>query len=48
MLIEGIMAIQRIIDNEGLPPPGGKRVPLGIALQPAPAKAKAVGITVGG
>jgi NADH-quinone oxidoreductase subunit B len=48
MLIEGIMAIQRIIDNEGLPPPGGKRVPLAIALQPAPAKAKAVGITVGG
>src|SRR5215204_3756485 len=30
MLIEGIMAIQRIIDQEGMPPPGGKRAPLGI------------------
>jgi len=34
MLIEGVMAIQRHIDNEGMPPPGGKRAPLGIALQP--------------
>jgi NADH-quinone oxidoreductase subunit B len=36
-LMEGIMAIQRIIDNEGIPPrfQGGKRVGLGIALQPA-------------
>jgi NADH-quinone oxidoreductase subunit B len=35
-LIEGVMAIQRIIDEEGIPPvgPGGRRVPLGIALQP--------------
>jgi len=49
MLIEGIMAIQRIIDNEGIPPkgPGGKRVPLGIALQASAARVKPVGLTVG-
>ncbi len=36
MLIEGVMAIQRHIDGQGLPPsgPGGRRVPLGIAVQP--------------
>lgn len=35
MLIEGIMAIQRIIDNDQIPrDPTGKRVPLKIALQP--------------
>ncbi len=36
MLIEGVMAIQRHIDEQGLPPsgPGGRRVPLGIAVQP--------------
>jgi NADH-quinone oxidoreductase subunit B len=35
MLFEGIMAIQRHIDSEGMPPmSGGKRAPLGIALQP--------------
>ena len=35
MLIEGIMAIQRIIDNDQIPrDPTGKRVPLQIALQP--------------
>jgi NADH-quinone oxidoreductase subunit B len=33
MLMEGIMAIQRIIDTDGLPP-AGKRAPLKIALQP--------------
>ncbi len=35
MLIEGVMAIQRHIDNEGMPPtgPGGRRVPLGITVQ---------------
>jgi len=34
MLIEGVMAIQRIVDNEGIPPTiGGKRAPLNIALQ---------------
>ena len=35
MLIEGIMAIQRIIDNDNLPrDPDGKRLPLEIAVQP--------------
>jgi NADH-quinone oxidoreductase subunit B len=36
-LMEGIMAIQRHIDKEGLPPSppgGGKRLPLQIAVQP--------------
>jgi len=35
MLIEGVMAIQRLIDQDGLPPPGGKRVPLSLAVQPS-------------
>ncbi len=50
MLIEGVMAIQRIIDEDGIPPkgPDGKRVPLGIAVQPATAaKPTTVGLTVG-
>ena len=35
MLIEGIMAIQRIIDEENIPRgPDGKRLPLEIAVQP--------------
>ncbi|MHC4429048.1 MAG: NADH-quinone oxidoreductase subunit B [Planctomycetota bacterium] len=35
MLMEGIMAIQRIIDEENIPYDGeGKRIPLEIALQP--------------
>ncbi len=36
MLIEGVMAIQRIIDDEGMPPrgPDGKRIPLGITVSP--------------
>jgi NADH-quinone oxidoreductase subunit B len=33
-LIEGIMAIQRIIDSEGLPP-SGKRRPLQLAIEPS-------------
>ena len=35
-LIEGVMAIQRIVDQDGIPPkgPDGRRIPLGIALQP--------------
>lgn len=35
-LIEGVMAIQRHIDNDGIPPkgPDGRRIPLGIALNP--------------
>jgi NADH-quinone oxidoreductase subunit B len=50
MLLEGVMAIQRIIDNEGIPPkgPDGKRVPLGIALQPTHAvRPQPVGLSVG-
>lgn len=49
-LIEGVMAIQRIIDEEGMPPkgPDGKRVPLGIAVEPTHAvKPQPVGLTVG-
>ncbi len=36
MLIEGVMAIQRIIDEDGIPPagPDGRRLPLNIAVQP--------------
>ena len=35
MLIEGIMAIQRIIDNDNLPrDPDGKRLPLQLAVKP--------------
>ena len=35
MLIEGIMAIQRIIDEDNIPKdPDGMRLPLNIALQP--------------
>ena len=49
-LIEGIMAIQRIIDEDGLPP-AGRRRPLQLAVEPSfrPA-AQPVGIplTVGG
>ena len=35
-LIEGVMAIQRIIDQDGIPPqgPDGLRQPLGITIQP--------------
>ena len=35
-LIEGIMAIQKIVDEDRLPPagPGGKRAPLNIAVEP--------------
>ena len=34
-LIEGIMAIQRIVDQDGLPPRGGVRRPLQLALEPS-------------
>lgn len=36
ILMEGIMAIQRIIDNDQIPPkgPDGKRMPLGITVAP--------------
>ena len=44
-LIEGILAIQNIIDQDGMPP-SGKRRPLGITVAaPAP---RPTGITVGG
>jgi NADH-quinone oxidoreductase subunit B len=33
-LIEGIMAIQRIIDRDGLPPEGQPRQPLNIVIEP--------------
>jgi NADH-quinone oxidoreductase subunit B len=50
-LMEGIMAIQRIIDNEGIPPrfQGGKRVGMGIAMQPNyEPRPQPVGLSVGG
>jgi NADH-quinone oxidoreductase subunit B len=49
-LIEGVMAIQRIIDQEGIPPMnGGKRQPLGLVMQPTHVtKPQPVGVTVGG
>ncbi|MCL4209334.1 MAG: NADH-quinone oxidoreductase subunit B [Phycisphaeraceae bacterium] len=35
MLIEGIMAIQRLIDDENIPKgPDGKRIPLSLAVKP--------------
>ena len=47
-LLEGIMAIQRIIDQDGMPPPGGKRAPLGITVQPSYVpRPQPVGLTVG-
>ncbi|MBT8485729.1 MAG: NADH-quinone oxidoreductase subunit B [Phycisphaerales bacterium] len=49
MLIEGVMAIQRIIDNENIPYDGdGKRLPLEVAVTPTyePA-AQPVDVTVG-
>jgi len=49
MLIEGIMAIQRIIDSENIPrDPDGKRRPLQIAIEPnyAP-RPQPVGVTIG-
>ena len=35
-LIEGVMAIQRIVDQDGIPPkgPDGKRIPLGLVVEP--------------
>ncbi|MEO1008138.1 MAG: NADH-quinone oxidoreductase subunit NuoB [Planctomycetota bacterium] len=50
MLLEGIMAIQRIIDNDGIPPkgPDGKRIPLGVTVQPTHAPSpQPVGVRVG-
>ncbi|HZW09807.1 MAG TPA: NADH-quinone oxidoreductase subunit NuoB [Phycisphaerales bacterium] len=50
MLIDGVMTIQRIIDEERIPPkgPDGKRIPLGIAVQPNyTPRPQPVGLTVG-
>ena len=47
-LIEGIMAIQRHIDREGMPPEGGRRVPLGVMVEPTHVvRPQPVGLTVG-
>ncbi|MFN0012730.1 MAG: NADH-quinone oxidoreductase subunit B [Phycisphaerales bacterium] len=48
-LIEGIMAIQRIVDSEGIPPrfQGGKRVGLGLAVAPShQVRPQPIGVTV--
>jgi NADH-quinone oxidoreductase subunit B len=48
-LLEGIMAIQRHIDTIGMPPPGAKRKPLGLLLEPTHVvRPQPVGLTVGG
>jgi len=50
MLIEGVMSIQRMIDEDQIPPkgPDGKRAPLGIAVQPTHQPApQPVGLTAG-
>lgn len=49
MLIEAVMAIQKIIDEDGMPPrgPDGRRIPLGIAVQPTHANTpQPVGVSV--
>ncbi len=49
-LIEGVMAIQRIIDEDGIPPsgPDGRRIPLGLSVLPNhPVAAQPVGVRVG-
>jgi NADH-quinone oxidoreductase subunit B len=47
-LLEGIMAIQRHIDQEGLPPTGGKRVPLGVVVEPThKTRPQPVPVTIG-
>ena len=33
-LMEGVMAIQRIIDKDGMPPAGGRRRALQLAVEP--------------
>ena len=50
MLIEAVMTIQRIIDEDRIPPkgPNGKRMPLGITVQPNyEPRPQPVGLTVG-
>ncbi len=47
-LLEGIMAIHRIIERDGLPPEGGTRVPLGLTVQPTHVvRPQPVGLTLG-
>ncbi|MCE9592156.1 MAG: NADH-quinone oxidoreductase subunit B [Planctomycetes bacterium] len=47
-LIEGVMAIQSIIDRDGMPPKGGLRRPLQIAIEPSHAlRPQPVPLTVG-
>ena len=49
-LLEGLMAIQRIVDEDRMPPrgPNGKRLPLNIALQPThTVRPQPVPLTVG-
>lgn len=49
-LIEAVMTIQRIIDQDGIPPkgPDGKRIPLGVAVQPTHrVSPQPVGLTLG-
>ncbi|MBI1368602.1 MAG: NADH-quinone oxidoreductase subunit B [Planctomycetes bacterium] len=47
-LMEGIMTLQRIVDEDGLPPRGGKRRPLQIAIQPThEVRPQPVPLTVG-
>jgi hypothetical protein len=42
------MAIQRIIDRDGLPPTGGKRLPLNIVVEPShQVRPQPVPLTVG-
>ncbi len=45
-LIEGVMAIQKIVDRDGMPSKGGRRQPLGISVQPKP-QWQPVPLTVG-
>jgi NADH-quinone oxidoreductase subunit B len=48
-LLEGIMAIQKIIDQDGIPPidGSGRRAPLGIVVQPShQMKPQPVGLTI--
>jgi hypothetical protein len=44
------MAIQRIVDNDGIPPkgPDGKRIPLGLVVEPTHVvRPQPIGLTVG-
>jgi len=50
-LLEGIMAIQRIIDEDGIPPrgPDGRRIPIGATVQPSHVpRPQPVGLNIGG